>query len=224
MIGDKMKKIYILLVAMVILLFTAGIYAMSSDIDILNTQDTQNNDVNEKNVISDLGKNTTSDNSSNSKSNSGSFSNLDSSSILDTIQYKVVTLNRGGDVLEIYAKYRPSFTPFTEEDYDVVFVDENGALYIFDDDRDYTAYWEERGLDDSFNPELMEKPLSDSDPKIVAKRVNVNRDENPLPDGVYPPLSGWVDIYPEYFVDEGNNPVIVVSEGSENNINPDIIT
>ena len=46
-----MKKIYILPIVVVILLFTAGIYAISNDIGILNTSDTQNNNVVDLSII-----------------------------------------------------------------------------------------------------------------------------------------------------------------------------
>ena len=130
-----MKKIYILPIVVVILLFTAGIYAISNDIII---QDTQDNNVVE-NTASDLGKNTTADNSN----SSGNIAVKDI--VFEKTPHKIVN--------GVYAIYRPSYIPFTDDDVGIVYVDDNNELYMYAGDRD-TTYWGKPGEPDVFNPEL----------------------------------------------------------------------
>lgn len=155
-----MKKIYILPIVVVILLFTAGIYAISNDIGILNTSDTQNNNVVEKNPVSDLGKNTTTDNSISSDS---SNSVVAKDILLDTASYGIIN--------GVSAIYRPSSIPFTDDDVGVVYMDDNGELYMYGGDRD-TTYWGKPGEPDVFNPELND--LTENDiplpPKIIGMK------------------------------------------------------
>lgn len=149
---------------LVILLFTAGIYAISNDIGILNTSDTQNNNVAEKNTILDVEKNTTTDNSG----SSGSL-NSASSIVADTSSNKIVN--------EVSAIYRSSSIPFTDDDIGVVYVDDNGELYMYGGDRD-TTYWSKPGEPDVFNPEL--NVLTEDDiplpPKIVGMKEYYSMD------------------------------------------------
>ena len=155
-----MKKIYILPIVVVILLFTAGIYAISNDIGILNTSDTQNNNVVEKNPVSDLGKNTTIDNSISSDS---SNSVVAKDILFDTTSYGIIN--------GVSAIYRPSSIPFTDDDVGVVYMDDNGELYMYGGDRD-TTYWGKPGEPDVFNPELND--LTENDiplpPKIIGMK------------------------------------------------------
>lgn len=155
-----MKKIYILPIVVVILLFTAGIYAISNDIGILNTSDTQNNNVVEKNPVSDLGKNTTIDNSISSDS---SNSVVAKDILFDTASYGIIN--------GVSAIYRPSSIPFTDDDVGVVYMDDNGELYMYGGDRD-TTYWGKPGEPDVFNPELND--LTENDiplpPKIIGMK------------------------------------------------------
>ena len=155
-----MKKIYILPIVVVILLFTAGIYAISNDIGILNTSDTQNNNVVEKNPVSDLGKNTTIDNSISSDS---SNSVVAKDILFDTASYGIIN--------GVSAIYRPSSIPFIDDDVGVVYMDDNGELYMYGGDRD-TTYWGKPGEPDVFNPELND--LTENDiplpPKIIGMK------------------------------------------------------
>lgn len=161
-----MKKIYILLIVGVILLFTAGIYAISSDIDFLGTPDTQTNNVTEKNTLPDLEKNITSDSSSSSDGLSNSKSPY-SLSIVNTAPYKIVN--------GVLAIYRNSSIPFTDDDIGIVYVDDDGELYMYAGDRD-TTYWGKPGEPDVFNPDLN----------------NCSEDDIPLP----PKIIGMKKYYP----------------------------
>ncbi len=164
--GFYMKyKYYLLLMVTVILLFSAGIYAISNDINLLSTNDAQNNEVS-KNTVSDLGKNTTTDNSVNSDSSS----NIVVKDIgFNTVPYEIV--NEGSAI------YRPSSIPFTDDDIGVVYVDDNGELYMYGGDRD-TTYWGKPGEPDVFNPELNVLTENDipSPPKIVGTKEYYSMD------------------------------------------------
>lgn len=116
-------------------------------------------------------------------------------------------------------KYSHSSTPFTEEDYGGVYVDENDPLSMFVDDMDYTDYCEKHGATDQFNSELMGEPLTDRDPRIIIKWVRVS--DGLLSGGeVNHPLCGGVTVPSEY-VDETSNNLVLASDDSENNINPE---
>lgn len=163
-----MKKIYMLPIVIVILLFTAGIYAISNDIDILNTKETQNNNnIAEKNIVSDLGKNATTDNSGGSDSSS---SVVVKDIVFDTAPYEIVN--------GVSAIYRPSSIPFTDDDVGVVYVDDNGELYMYGGDRD-TTYWGKPGEPDVFNPDLNNFTENDipSPPKIIGMKEYYPIDE-----------------------------------------------
>lgn len=154
-----MKKSYIFAMVIVILLFAAGIYAVSSDINIMNTKDTQNNNIAEKNTVSDLGKNTTTDNSSSQDSSSNA---VVKDIVFDTAPYESVN--------GVSAIYRPSSIPFTDNDVGVVYVDDNGELYMYGGDRD-TTYWGKPGEPDVFNPELND--LTENDIPLPPKIINM---------------------------------------------------
>ena len=190
-----MKKIYILPMVMVILLFTAGIYAISNDIGILNTSDTQNNNVAEKNNVLDVEKNITTDNSISLDS---SNSVVSKDILFDTASYEIVN--------GVSAIYRSSSIPFTDDDVGVVYMDDDGELYMYGGDRD-TTYWGKPGEPDVFNPELND--LTENDiplpPKIVGMKEYYSMDTlSPEQKELYD--SGAYDFYSD---DSGNIYVLV---------------
>ncbi|MBR0270910.1 MAG: hypothetical protein IJQ68_02835 [Methanobrevibacter sp.] len=159
-----MKKIYVLSIAIVILLFTAGIYAISNDVVFSSTQDVQDNNGSEKTTVTDLEKNTTTDGSS--SSDSLSISKDLSSSITP---YKIIN--------GVAAIYRDSSIPFTDSDVGIVYVDDNGDLYMYGGDRD-TTYWGKPGEPDVFNPSLNNFSENDlpSPPKIIGMKKYYSMD------------------------------------------------
>lgn len=194
-----MKKIYILPIAIVILLFTAGIYAISNDIDLLGTQDTQNTDnVTQKTAVPDSTKNTTVDTSSASKSLSSSSSIATNDIIVNTAPYKIVN--------GVAAIYRNSSIPFTDDDVGIVYVDDNGELYMYGGDRD-TTYWGKPGEPDVFRPEL--NNFSENDlpepPKILGMKKYYSMDRL-SPEQIEQYKSGAYDSYS----DESGNIYVAV--------------
>lgn len=197
--GDNIKKIYILPIAVVILLCIAGIYAFSNDSNLLSTQDTQNtNNVTQKTAVPDLAKNTTTDTQSASKSLATSSSIAVNNIVVDTAPYKIVN--------GVAAIYRNSSIPFTDDDVGIVYVDDNGELYMYGGDRD-TTYWGKPGEPDVFNPEL--NNLSEDDlpepPKIFGTKKYYSMDRL-SPEQIEQYKSGTYDSYS----DESGNIYVAV--------------
>lgn len=178
------------------MIFIAGIYAISNDIVLLDTQDMQNtNNVTKKTAVPDLGKNTTADSSSPSTSGSLSTSKslvslssmVANNIIVYTAPYKIVN--------GIAAIYRNSSIPFTDDDVGIVYVDDNGELYMYGGDRD-TTYWGKPGEPDVFRPELnnfSEDNLPEP-PKIIGMKKYYSMDRL-SPEQIEQYKSGAYDSY-----------------------------
>ena len=159
----------------------------------------QNTDnVTQKTAVSDLGKNTTDDTSCASKSLSSSGSIAANTIVVNTAPYKIVN--------GVAAIYRNSSIPFTDDDVGIVYVDDNGELYMYGGDRD-TTYWGKPGEPDVFHPEL--NNFSEDDlpepPKILGMKKYYSMDRL-SPEQIEQYKSGAYDSYS----DESGNIYVAV--------------